>query len=75
MQESKDPKAAETTGGAESEDAKADATSSETLSEVEETEQVSGEQSGTGNSSMPSPDGAFDSDQSGRSPKDDPGPM
>jgi hypothetical protein len=52
-----------------------EATSSETLNDVEETEKVSPEKSETGGTSAPSPDGAFDSDQSGSSPKDDPGPM
>jgi|GEM_PF-6424872 len=52
-----------------------EATSSETLSEVEEGGRVSTEKSGTGGTGAPSPDGAFDSDQSGQSPKDDPGPM
>lgn len=55
----------------------AEATSSETLSDIEESEKVSKEKSDSeqGSSPAPSPDGAFDSDQGGRSPKDDPGPM
>lgn len=74
MQETKDTKTGKASGGA-GEDAKADATSSETLSDVEKSEKTTSEKSGSGASSMPSPDGAFDSDQGGSGPKDDPGPM
>lgn len=52
-----------------------DATSSETLTEIEETEKVSEKNSDSGSSSIPSPDGAFDSVPSERGPRDDPGPM
>lgn len=75
MQEDKETKPSATAGDAGAgQDAPAEATSSETLSEVEETEKVSPEKSGAGGSAMPSPDGAFDSER-GRSPKDDSGPM
>jgi hypothetical protein len=55
----------------------AEATSSETLSDIEASEKVSTEESESeqGSSSAPSPDGAFDSNQDGRAPTDDPGPM
>ena len=67
--ETKDPKSTETAGGdggaAESKDPKADATSSETLSDVEETEKMpetgdDREAGTTEQSPFPSPDGAFD---------------
>jgi hypothetical protein len=66
--ESKDPKSTETAGGAgraaESTDPKSDATSSDTLSDVEETEKVSetggDKDDGREQSTVPSPDGAFD---------------
>ena len=79
--ESKDPKSTETAGGGgdpESKDPKSDATSSETLSDVEETEKVSetgGDADGGGEpSSVPSPDGAFDEGRTG-GPLEDAGPM
>jgi hypothetical protein len=78
--ETKDPKSAESAGTAddvESKDPKADATSTETLSEVEESEKVSEEEpteSGD-SSSTPSPDGAFDDGRSGQGSVDDAGPM
>ncbi|MBC7910510.1 MAG: hypothetical protein H7Y30_08425 [Pyrinomonadaceae bacterium] len=76
MQETKDTQSPESSGGnGESKAPDSDATSSETLSDVEKTEKDSGAESDTGGSSMPSPDGAFDSNQGGDSPKDDPGPM
>ena len=74
MHESKNPTTGTAQGGEKRDESTADATSSETLSDVEETEKVSTDKGGTGRSSMPSPDGSFDSDQS-RGPKDDPGPM
>ncbi len=52
-----------------------DATSSETLSDVEETAKVSDESGDTGGSDAPSPDGAFDEGHGAESPKDNPGPM
>jgi hypothetical protein len=80
--ESKDPKSTESANadrGVESKDPKSDATSSETLSDVEETENAS--QPGTEgkdesvNSSVPSPDGAFDDGRSGGDGLEDAGPM
>ena len=80
--ETKDPKSAESAGAAddvESKDPKADATSTETLSDVEESEKVSEEAddttSGNDTSSTPSPDGAFDEGRSGQGGVDDAGPM
>lgn len=80
MQEAKDPESTATAGGdntgTESKDSKSDATSTETLSDLEEKEKVSGAESkeGSGQSSAPSPDGAFDEGGS-RGPQEDPGPM
>jgi hypothetical protein len=80
VQEAKDPKSTGTAGGddtgTESKDPKSDATSNETLSDLEETEKVSGTsgKEGSGQSSTPSPDGAFDEGGS-RGPREDPGPM
>jgi hypothetical protein len=72
MQETKDPKQDGTAeGGPQGEDS--DATSSETLSDVEEKEKVSDAgQEGATTSSAPSPDGVFDEPRGGR---DDAGPM
>ncbi|HJU53507.1 MAG TPA: hypothetical protein VJ715_03005 [Pyrinomonadaceae bacterium] len=80
--ETKDPKSTETAGGeggaVESKDPKADATSSETLSDVEETEKVSetgGDTADTNEQSpVPSPDGAFDEGRKGGG-LEDAGPM
>lgn len=79
--ETKDPKSTETVGGegtAESKDPKADATSSETLSDVEETEKVSeteGDTADTGEQSpVPSPDGTFNEGREGGG-LEDAGPM
>jgi len=82
VQEAKDPKSTVTAGSdtaAESKDPRSDATSNETLSDLEEKEKVSstkspGEESSGGGGTAPSPDGAFD-DGGGRGPKEDPGPM
>ena len=66
MPEAKDPKRAsnETTEGApESRDS--DATSSETLSEIEDKEKVSDASDNDRPSSTPSPDGAFDEGRGG----------
>lgn len=52
-----------------------DATSSETLSDIEEKENVSEETADNESSGPLSPDGSIDSDKSERSPKDDIGPM
>jgi len=79
--EAKDPKSAESAGRdeVESKDPKSDATSTETLSDVEESEKVSEEnEDATGRddaSSTPSPDGAFDEGRSGQGGIDDAGPM
>lgn len=76
MQEEKNPNATGSHAANESaadRERKEEATSSETLSEMEETEKVSGTEE-AGRSSTPSPDGAFDSGQD-RGPRDDPGPM
>jgi len=80
--ETRDPKSTESAGtdqGTESKDPKSDATSSETLSDVEQSEKVpstgkseSGEDK---SSSVPSPDGAFDEGRSGQGGIDDAGPM
>jgi hypothetical protein len=73
MQEAKDPKP---TGAAASEEGAGkkdpEATSRETLSELEEKERVSDQNSESDTSSAPSPDGAFDEERTGR---DDAGPM
>ena len=81
MQEAKDPKSTVTAGsdqGTESKDPKSDATSSETLSDLEEKEKVSDTKSqgegSSGTGTAPSPDGAFD-EGGGRGPREDPGPM
>ena len=79
--ETKDPKSTEMAGddgSVESKDPKADATSDETLSDVEETEKVSetgGDTPDTGEQSpVPSPDGAFDEGREGGG-LEDAGPM
>ncbi|MDT4895782.1 MAG: hypothetical protein QOH25_859 [Acidobacteriota bacterium] len=79
--ESKDPKStasAETDEGVESKDPKSDATSSETLSDVEETEKVPDTDEGGAEESegspVPSPDGAFDEGRGGDG-LEDAGPM
>ena len=78
MQEEKDPRPAEeTTTDAQGSRAE-EATSSETLSDVEETEKVTnttGSSSGASESAgagVPAPDGQFDADRTGR---DEAGPM
>jgi hypothetical protein len=70
MHEAKDPKRAsnETTEGSRD----SDATSSETLSDIEDKEKVSDANDDNEPSSTPSPDGAFDE---GRGGSDDAGPM
>ena len=81
--ETKDPKSTESAGAeaqsTESKDPKSDATSSETLSDVEETEKVSKtdeSESGEGESSpVPSPDGAFDEGRGSGNGLEDAGPM
>jgi hypothetical protein len=84
VQESKDPKSTATAGGGDDTatpktgEPGSDATSDETLSELEETGKISGTQEGSERggrpSSAPSPDGAFDEGGS-RGPREDPGPM
>ena len=77
MQEAKDPKSTETVGGESSTqrtEPDSAATSDDTLSDIEETEKVSGKESGGQSSSTPSPDGAFDEGGS-RGPREDSGPM
>jgi len=79
--ETKDPKSTESAGTddvVESKDPKTDATSTETLSEIEESERVSETDEGADNndtSSTPSPDGAFDEGRGGQGGVDDAGPM
>ena len=83
MQETKDPKSTASAGAgesAESTDPKSDATSSETLSDVEEAEKVTETGGGEteagegGRSPVPSPDGAFDEARGGDG-LEDAGPM
>ena len=73
MQGTKDPKS---TGAATGEShvggKDPEATSTETLSDIEEKEKVSGAKTESGASNTPSPDGAFDE---GRASRDDAGPM
>ncbi|HKR02333.1 MAG TPA: hypothetical protein VJT09_16775 [Pyrinomonadaceae bacterium] len=80
--ETKDPKSTEsagTDGATESKDPKSDATSSETLADVEKTEEVSERKEGGsnegGDSSVPSPDGAFDEGRGSGGGIEDAGPM
>ncbi len=83
--ETKDPNSTETAGGESTPEAvepESTATSSDTLSDIEETEKVSattddkerGGSSGS-NADAPSPDGQFDGSHREGSGKDDPGPM
>jgi hypothetical protein len=80
--ETRDPKSTESAGnegGTESKDPKSDATSSETLSDVEETEKASetgGDDAADTDeqSPLPSPDGAFDEGRNGNG-LEDAGPM
>lgn len=59
------------------EDAERDATSKETLSDLEESKGTSGSKTSgaTENSSAPSPDGQFDGTRDGAGPGDETGPM
>lgn len=52
-----------------------DATSSKTLSDVEDNENVSEESGDSGGSAPPSPDGAMNSDKDERHKEDDVGPF
>lgn len=61
-----------------SEDAAQDATSKETVSDLEKSGETSDNATSvesTGNSSTPSPDGQFDSQRGGTGPRDKTGPM
>ncbi|HUQ30668.1 MAG TPA: hypothetical protein VM095_01055 [Pyrinomonadaceae bacterium] len=79
--ESKNPISAESSDsdkGAESKDPRSDATSSETLSDVEETEKVGDTAENSteeDDSSVPSPDGAFDEGRGSTNGIEDTGPM
>ena len=80
--ETKDPKSTESAGAeknAESKDPKSDATSSETLSDMEETEKEPTAGEGGAEKSegapVPSPDGAFDEGRGGSNGIEDAGPM
>lgn len=85
--ETKDPMSTETSRSkpdTEAREPESTATSSDTLSDIEETEKVStptgGEQTSGGTSSgskndAPSPDGQFDDSRSDQSGVGDPGPM
>ena len=83
--ETKDPMSTETSGskpGTEAREPESTATSSDTLSDIEQTEKVStnnNEQSSGGSSSStndtPSPDGQFDESRGNNSGHGDPGPM
>jgi hypothetical protein len=61
------------------EDAERDATSKETVSELEKSRGTSDEETGrgtdAGNASTPSPDGQFDGTRGGAGPEDESGPM
>ena len=83
MQETKDPKSTESADagkGVESTDPKSDATSADTLSDMDEVEKVAGtnedetDDSSEG-SAVPSPDGSFDEGRSGGGGIEDAGPM
>jgi hypothetical protein len=81
--ETKEPMSTETSGNkseTEAREPESTATSSDTLSDIEQTEKVStstgNEQSdGGGQSDAPSPDGQFDDSRSNNSGVGDPGPM
>ena len=83
MQEAKDPVSTETASsnpGTEAREPDSTATSSDTLSDIEQTEKVSptggDEQSGDSSASnAPSPDGQFDGSRGETSGVDDAGPM
>jgi hypothetical protein len=75
MQEEKNPQSGAGSESAENRERQEEATSSATLSDVEETEKSTVADDESSRSSTPSPDGAFDSDEGERSPKDNPGPM
>ena len=79
MQEAKDPKSTGTAvgnTGAEGKEPGSDATSKETLSDLEEEGKVTDTSGGEGSdrSQTPSPDGAFD-EGGGSAPRESPDPM
>lgn len=80
--ETKDPMSTETSGarsGTEAREPESTATSSDTLSDIEETEQTGtateATETGGGASDAPSPDGQFDGSRSETSGTDETGPM
>ncbi|HEX8493759.1 MAG TPA: hypothetical protein VF658_13015 [Pyrinomonadaceae bacterium] len=82
--ETKDPMSTETSRSkpdAEAREPESTATSSDTLSDIEQTEKVSAPKSneqssgGSGSNDAPSPDGQFDDSRSNNSGVGDPGPM
>jgi hypothetical protein len=79
--ETKDPVSTETSGGkpeTEAREPESTATSTDTLSDIEQTEKVStpaGDEQSSGSSEAPSPDGQFDESRSENSGVGDPGPM
>jgi hypothetical protein len=83
MQETKDPKSTESAGAGksvESTDPKSDATSADTLSDLDKTEKVAGTNEdetddSSEDSAVPSPDGSFDEGRSGGGGIEDAGPM
>lgn len=84
MQETKDPSSTETANsehGTETREPESTATSSDTLSDIEQAENVStssgGKEGGgaSSNDDAPSPDGQFDGSRSENSGADDAGPM
>ncbi len=85
MQETKDSSSTETANGeqgTQSREPESSATSSDTLSDIEQTEKVSTQTGGTegddrssGNDDAPSPDGQFDGSRNENSGTDDAGPM
>lgn len=82
MQETKDPKSTESAdagAGIEGKDSESDATSADTLSDMDGIEKVSGigenETDDGEDSAVPSPDGAFDEGRSGGGGIEDAGPM
>jgi hypothetical protein len=74
MQENRDPKDTASSSGTEGAQPDSDATSSETLKDIEENEDIS--DSSSDSSATPSPDGAFDDPTDDRSGGPvSPGPM
>jgi hypothetical protein len=83
--ETKDPMSTETSNGepgTETREPESTATNSDTLSDIEQKENVSTQTDGaqssggvSGSNSAPSPDGQFDGSRSEKSGTNDPGPM